>query len=525
LKNERFGAIRLTSLLVLCSVFGCAKPGSRGHDHGQDHDHDHGVTAGTNEEPPTLVITRWSERYELFVELSAPAPRKPVRYHAHVTRLDGFQAVTEGTFRVRFKSGSTAATEASTRGVKRPGIFVFEGAAPAPGEYTLEMVYEHDGQSDVFDCGTVAVAEPPITPPEEPGSTIAFLKESQWKIPFGTAWAEERPLASEIELPATVEPAGTDQLTIGAPTAGRFFHNPKLSLAEGLRVNKGDVIGRIAPTVAGDDYTRLVSAVEEARLLTAQTEREIARIAPLVEQQLLPERRLIELRNELETLKAQKAQAGSRLGRVTAPGGEAGLPVKSTLEGLVSHVLVPNGEPVESGAPLVRIGGTERVWIRARFVSRPTTSFRDAAPAAVRLPSGNRIDFDRAPARFLSPLPIVDTSSRIATWIVDVAPASEAEPPSELRPGTSVVLSVRMGEPKRAVAVKRGAVVEINTRTYVFVQIDGEHFEKRAVTLGRKDGPFVEIVSGVRRGERVVERGGFDVHLASLMGTIESHRH
>jgi multidrug efflux pump subunit AcrA (membrane-fusion protein) len=94
-----------------------------------------------------------------------------------------------------------------------------------------------------------------------------------------------------------------------------------------------------------------------------------------------------------------------------------------------------------------------------------------------------------------------------------------------LRAGASVVLAVRFGAREPLLAVPRSAAVEINTRPYVFVQTDGEHFERRAVTLGRVDGPYVQIVSGVAQGERVVTRGGYDIHLASLMGTIESHRH
>jgi multidrug efflux pump subunit AcrA (membrane-fusion protein) len=68
-------------------------------------------------------------------------------------------------------------------------------------------------------------------------------------------------------------------------------------------------------------------------------------------------------------------------------------------------------------------------------------------------------------------------------------------------------------------------VIEISTRPYVFVQFDGEHFEKRLVTVGPADGEFVRIETGVKAGERVVTRGGFDVHLAAMMGTVESHRH
>jgi RND family efflux transporter MFP subunit len=399
------------------------------------------------------------------------------------------------------------------------------------------MVYEHAGQSDSFDCGPIAIADkPPPREPEAPGAAITFLKESQWKIPFATAWAEERPIAKETEIAASVEPAALDQLTIGAPTGGRFFHNPKRALAEGLRVAAGDVLGTIAPTVAGDDYMRLQLAAEEARLEKEQTEREIARNEPLIREGLVAGRRLIELRDQLETVKARLRSAEGRLGRVLSPGGKGGVSIQSTLDGIVSQILVPNGEPVEAGAPLVRIGGTDHLWIRARFVARPAASFDQAKPTAARLPSGERIDLEARGARFLSSLPVVDAASRIATWIVDIpvnpsdgsiaAAAPKANAPAPyLRPGESVVLAVRLGTARTALALPRAAVVEIDTRQYVFVQIDGEHFEKRAVTLGDADGPFVEVRSGIEKGERIVTQGGFDIHLAALMGTIESHRH
>jgi RND family efflux transporter MFP subunit len=508
-------------LFVAALAFSCQAPG---HDH--DRSHREEGAAAEEEEAPSLAITRWSSRYELFVELPAPAPAQAVAYHAHVTDLSSFAAVTEGTFRVRYETPTGIAQEHVQTGVKRPGIFVFEGPAPAAGHYALKMVYEHAESSDLFDCGSVEVASPPVAPAEEgSGSAITFLKESQWKIPFGTDWAEERPLASELELAATIEPAAGDQLTVAAPTGGRFFHNPKLALAEGLRIKKGDVLGTIAPTVAGDDYSRLEAAVEEARLARAQIQRDIDRISPLVTQGLLPARRLVELENERETQTSRLSAASARLRRVVTPGGDGGLTIRSTLEGVVSQVLVPNGEPVDAGAPLARIGGTRHLWMRARFVTKPAAMLVNPVPTAVRLPSGQRIDIERLGARFLSALPVIDPASQIATWIVDVPEPSSGLDLPDLRPGGTAVLTVRLGEPQRVLAVAREAVTEINTRPYVFVQVDGEHFERRAVSLGRGDGPWVQIVTGVNAGERTVTRGGYDIHLAALMGTIESHRH
>jgi cobalt-zinc-cadmium efflux system membrane fusion protein len=510
-------------LVALCLCLCCRSPG-------HDHDHDHGSEAASREEkPPSLAITRWTARHELFVELPAPTPGQLVAYHAHVTELADFRAVSEGTFRVRYETPSGLAEEHAQSGVKRPGVFVFEGRAPAAGTYGLEMIYERGDVVDSFDCGSVQVASPPVAPEEEESSSaITFLKESQWQIPFGTDWATERPLASELELAATIEPSAGDQLTIAAATGGRFFHNPELALAEGLRINKGDVLGTIAPTVAGDDYSRLESAVEEARLARAQIQREIERITPLVQQGLLPARRLVDLKNELETQSARLSASSARLRRVVTPGG-GGLTIRSTLDGVIAQVSVPNGAPVEAGAPLARIGGTRHLWIRARFVAKPAALLERAVPSALRLPSGERVDIERLGARFLSGLPVIDPSSQIATWIVDVpAPSSpdatEARVP-DLRPGATAVLVVRRGDPEQLLAVPRSAVVGINTRSYVFVQLDGEHFEKRMVHLGRADGPWQGLLSGVKSGERVVTRGGYDIHLAALMGTVESHRH
>ncbi len=521
--------LALSSLLLTVAACHDHAPGGHGHGHGHAHGPRGEHLDPADAEPETLSITRWTDRdgeagYELFVELPTPAPGQPVRYHAHVTRLSDFAPVTEGTFRVRFEAEGRVVTEAVQEGVKRPGIFVFESPAPAAaGTYALVMSYAHGGRVDTFDCGLVAVTADPSHAPEDEGGALTFLKESQWKVPFGTAWAEERPLARELEIAATVEAAGGDQLVVGAPTAGRFFHDPRRPLSEGLRLARGDAIGTLAPNVAGEDLGRLRTAVEEATLARDQAQRELDRVSPLVAQGLLPERRQVELRNEVETQAARLRAASARVAGVVSPDRGGAVVLRSTLDGVIGQVLVPNGAPVEAGAPLVRIGGTEHPWIRARFVAKPAHLLAGAQPTGARLPSGEVVPL--AGARFLSALPAVDPASRVATWIVDVGPTRSATVAAALRPGTSVVLLLRVGEPRVVLAVPRGAVVEINTRPYVFVQVDGERFEKRAVRLGQADGPWIEVVAGVHAGERVVSRGGFDIHLASLMGTVESHRH
>lgn len=510
-------------LCVALIVVACQRQEAPGHGHEHAHEHE-GHDHPGKDEPAPLAITRWTDRYELFVEFPPPKPGAEISYHAHVTRLAGFQPVTEGRFTVRYRRDGQVAAETSIDQVKRPGIFTPEGEAPGAGRYALEVTYEQGGQVDTFDCGTVDVSDKAPEPEEPVAGEITFPKETQWKIPFGSAWAKERELSRTLEFPATVETAGSDQLTLGAPTSGRFFHDRRQALAVGRKVKKGEVLGSIAPNVEGEDFTRLEASVEESRLQKQQTQAEIERITPLVADGLVAERRMIELKNELAVQETKLSAAQRRLGRVVAPGGGGGLPIRATMDGLLREVLVPNGEPVEAGAVLLRLAGTDRVWLRSRFVARPASELVNAEPAAVRLADGRRIDL-AGRGKFMSAQPIVDPATRLATWVIDVAPSRAAEAESELPPGAALVVSVKAGTPRKVLAVPRSAVVEISTRPYVFVQPSGESFFKRRVELGVTDGDWVEIKSGVEPGERVVTQGGFDIHIASLGGAVESHRH
>jgi multidrug efflux pump subunit AcrA (membrane-fusion protein) len=67
-----------------------------------------------------------------------------------------------------------------------------------------------------------------------------------------------------------------------------------------------------------------------------------------------------------------------------------------------------------------------------------------------------------------------------------------------------------------AVAIPESAIVPDSGRSTVYVLLDGEHFQRREVVLGIRDGGYVEVRSGVNQGEWVVARGGNAVRLAAL---------
>jgi multidrug efflux pump subunit AcrA (membrane-fusion protein) len=90
--------------------------------------------------------------------------------------------------------------------------------------------------------------------------------------------------------------------------------------------------------------------------------------------------------------------------------------------------------------------------------------------------------------------------------------------------GQSVFLHLLMNETAPAPVVPASAIVDDAGRPIVFVQVEGESFERRPVTVGVREGEFVQV-TGVTSGEHVVTRGAHLVRLASLSTSVPAHGH
>jgi membrane fusion protein, heavy metal efflux system len=75
------------------------------------------------------------------------------------------------------------------------------------------------------------------------------------------------------------------------------------------------------------------------------------------------------------------------------------------------------------------------------------------------------------------------------------------------------------------VAIPDSAIVEEAGNFIAFVQVSGETFQKRELKLGIRDGNQVQVLDGVKEGERVVTRGAMAIRLASISGVIPAHGH
>jgi len=101
----------------------------------------------------------------------------------------------------------------------------------------------------------------------------------------------------------------------------------------------------------------------------------------------------------------------------------------------------------------------------------------------------------------------------------------EVDNTGELLAGSFIEVWIKMNPKSTALRISETALLE-NFGTYsVIVQTGGESFEKRDVEIGVSDGIYVEIISGLKEGERVVTEGAYQVKMASMSGALPEHGH
>lgn len=85
----------------------------------------------------------------------------------------------------------------------------------------------------------------------------------------------------------------------------------------------------------------------------------------------------------------------------------------------------------------------------------------------------------------------------------------------EVIPGSFVEVYLLSSQLENVISVPRTALTEEQGIFFVYLQLDEEGYKKQEVTLGADNGKSVQILTGIKPGDRVVTEGAYQVRLAS----------
>jgi RND family efflux transporter MFP subunit len=298
----------------------------------------------------------------------------------------------------------------------------------------------------------------------------------------------------------------------------------------GQAIKKGQLLVRLVPTsvASGTDLATVDLEASRARSELGLAKRELQRAQELFAAKAIPEKQVDAARvaHEMAAARLFAAERQRALYRntqtgVSGGGGGAAFELRSPIDGVVSFAEVMPGAIVEAGKQLVSVVNSERLWLEAKV-------FESEAPRVERSPGASftvagfdrEFTVDESTGRRVAVGAVVDRATRTVPVIFELA-----NPDGALKPGMFAKVTLFTGETVRGVAVPESAVVDDGGKPVVFVMDSGETFFKRAIRPGVRSGGFVQVLEGVKEGERVVSRGAYEMKLSTATGAIPEHGH
>ena len=106
---------------------------------------------------------------------------------------------------------------------------------------------------------------------------------------------------------------------------------------------------------------------------------------------------------------------------------------------------------------------------------------------------------------------VIDEQTRASKVVFQLPNGGRA-----LRLGMQANVRLDTGEQVTAMMIPKEAVLEHEGKKIVYVLLSGEEFERREVTVGDELGNKVAVLSGLKKGERVVTQGAYQLKLQEL---------
>lgn len=257
---------------------------------------------------------------------------------------------------------------------------------------------------------------------------------------------------------------------------------------EGSLVSRGDVLVQF-------DDEKLRLEVRRAEAKFEEMRANLLRRKPLFEEKIISETEMIEAESSFKAAEAELGLAKRRLAdaRVVAP-----------IDGELGRRYVAVGDYAAVGAPLFDLVKVDVLKLNFNLPERYLPMVREGLEVRVTSPAypdkqfAGKVDFID---------PIVDVATRTVRLRARVE-----NPDSYLRPNLFVNVEINVATIPNALVVPEEAIIS-NVGGFLVYVVDAESkAQARNVTLGERERGFVQIVEGLKAGERIVTQGHQFVH-------------
>ncbi|QEM67183.1 efflux RND transporter periplasmic adaptor subunit [Geobacter sp. FeAm09] len=176
------------------------------------------------------------------------------------------------------------------------------------------------------------------------------------------------------------------------------------------------------------------------------------------------------------------------------------LPIYTPLSGVVIEKMVQQGQYVNTGDVLFNIADLSRVWVEIEVYENEFPNIKIGQRVEIQSQSFPGKPFS---GRIAFIYPFLDPKTRTVKARVEMA-----NPGMKLKPDMFVRASIKIGLGK-AIVVPVTAVMDTGKRQVAWIETSPGMFEPRDVQLGQRTDDRVQVLSGLKPGDKVAVSGAY----------------
>lgn len=227
--------------------------------------------------------------------------------------------------------------------------------------------------------------------------------------------------------------------------------------------------------------------------------------------------------SDFNTIKLTFLTSKAEYDALVAKSGTNGVRVSSPINGYLTELLVKDGEYVEAGTPLIIVSAGSKSLLTAYVSERYYGRLRNITGANFKTAyKDNVYDIKDLGGKVLA----YGKGENDESYLIPVT--FEFNNSADILPGSFVEVYLKEKPQSGTVAIPLSAVTEEQNVFYVYTHRGEQLYRKNEVKLGANDGKFVEVLSGIKSGDKVVTKGTYQIKLASSSGAIPAacgHQH
>ena len=331
--------------------------------------------------------------------------------------------------------------------------------------------------------------------------------------------AKKQRLAGVINTTGKVE-ANADRIAHVSPRIPGKIVTVRASLGDS--VSAGQTLATLDSVELGEALNRYRQS--KTRLALAQSNMD--RIKILVDKKIAARKDILLAETDFKTAQTELQTDEERLSLYGVTPAEVEsqnykkllLPVRAPIGGIITEKHAIVGELSDPSKSLYTLADLSSVWVVVDINEKDLAKVRKGQSAIVIISAYPDLKF---PGRINHLADVVDQATRTVKARIEVA-----NPGRKLKPEmfATVELALQADAPP-VLAVPEEALQDLNGRKVLFVAESNEEFEPRPVETGRAASGMVEIVSGLKEGERYAVKGSFMLKAEQKKGELEGHNH